>query len=236
MTREAQKDIERLKAGEPLDYVIGSVQFLGCKIDLSKGPFIPRPETEYWVERVVEEIKYQISNTKYKIQVLDLFAGSGCVGIAILKHVPHAVLDFVEKSKKFGEQIKINAEINRIDSKRYRILQSNVFSNIAGKYDYIFANPPYIAESRKNRVQKSVLQWEPKSALFGGKDGLRYIRVLLQRAQDHLAPGGKLYMEFDSFQKNAIAKLLHKFGWEHFAFFRDQYGKWRYAVAEDHKS
>lgn len=256
-TAQTEKDIARLERGEHIDYVIGWVDFAGCRINLSKKPLIPRPETEFWVQKVIDELQRQSSRNQApysslrssprpnpmisrppspplhslsrRPRVLDIFAGSGCIGVAVLKHIPVARVDFGEKEKKLLKQIRINAKLNKIDSKHYRVFQSDIFSNIRGKYDYIFANPPYVAEARKAKVQKSVLEQEQHSAVFGGKDGLRYITKFLAEAKNYLKPNGKMYMEFDSPQKPAIAKLLKKFGYTHFEFSKDQYNKWRYA-------
>ncbi|HZX49523.1 MAG TPA: methyltransferase [Candidatus Paceibacterota bacterium] len=259
-TPEAEKDIARLKKGEHVDYVIGWVDFLGCKIDLSQQPLIPRPETEYWVGEVVEELRRGIFRnrapysapygaeprpnptisqnpspplpTGATARILDIFAGSGCVGVAVLKHVPWARVDFAEKDKNLLKQIRINARLNGISSKRYRVLQSDVFSGVKGKYDYILANPPYVPESRKSRVQKSVLEQEPYHAVFGGKDGLQYIRKFLREAKKHVVPGGAVYLEFDSLQKAEVVKLAKAAGPDGTVGVepcKDQYNKWRYA-------
>ena len=101
----------------------------------------------------------------------------------------------------------------------------------APAYDYILANPPYVAEERKARVQKSVLEQEPAYAVFGGKDGLLYIRPFLRQAKEYLKKGGSVWMEFDSPQKAAIEKLLKQYGYKKWRFEKDQYGKWRYLSA-----
>lgn len=228
MTREAEKDITRLEMGEPLDYIIGWVDFLECKIDLSRKPLIPRPETEYWAEKAIGDMrKLETKNKKSKIRCLDIFAGSGCIGIAVLKHIPLATVDFAEKERRFLKQIKVSAHLNGVDSSRYRLIQSDIFSHIFRVYDYIFANPPYVAESRKTKVQKSVLSWESRDSIFGGGDGLLYITKFLREAKKFSKPEGNIYMEFDSFQKRKIEKMLKENGYGQWEFLRDQYGKWR---------
>ncbi len=220
---------EKLRKGGPVEYSIGFVDFLGAKIDLSLRPLIPRPETKFWVRKVIREIQ----NKKAKnIQVLDLFAGSGCVGIAILKTCPDFCrrVDFAEIDGKFLNQIEINLKLNKISRTKYKLIQSDVFENIKGKYLYILANPPYVAESRKNEVQKSVLDFEPKKSLFGGNDGLFFIKKFLKEARFHLKNGGKIYLEFDPQQKEEVRKILIGSGHANHRFFKDQYGKWRYLI------
>jgi len=238
-TKQFYKDVKRLEKGEPVDFIIGWKEFLGCRIDLSKKTLIPRPETEFWAEKAVSAV---LAGKKPGARCLDLFSGSGCVGVSILAKTDILLCDIADSQIGCLKQAEINCQLNEIDAKRYRIIKSNVFSKIKDKYDYIFANPPYIPTTRKNRIQKAVLKYEPKQALFGGKDGLFYIRKFLSQAQNHLNPGGKIFMEFDGStgspqvlsQKKEIEKLLTKYkynppagGWE---FHKDQYGKWRWAV------
>jgi len=227
------KDLERLKAGEPLAYVIGFAEFLGCKIDLSKKPLIPRPETEFWVGEVLKDKPFDSAQGKI-LHILDVFSGSGCIGIAISRHVKNTKIDFVDFDKKAVEQIKINLKINPSSSKttarRSKVIRSNVFDKVVGKYDYIFANPPYIPTTRKGKVGKSVLKFEPKVALFGGADGLFYIRKFLRDAKKHLSDAGKIFIEFDSPQKKEIEKLIKKYNYNNFEFYRDQYGRWRWVT------
>ena len=244
LTEQFKKDVERLKKGEPVGYVIGFAEFLGCKIDLSKNPLIPRPETEFWVGKVIEKLKIvnslKIVNCKLKIRCLDIFAGSGCIGIAVLVHVPNLLLahrslgevgcDFTDIDENNLSQIKVNCKINGIDSKKYRVIQSDVFLNIIGKYDYIFANPPYIPTKNKNKIQRSVLKYEPGKALFGGADGLFYVKKLLKDAKSHLNPEGRIYMEFDPPQKKELEKLIKKYSYKSYKFYRDQYGRCRWVM------
>ncbi|MBI4119743.1 MAG: HemK family protein methyltransferase [Parcubacteria group bacterium] len=230
---KVEEDVERLIAGEPIDYVIGFSDFAGCKIDLSLRPLIPRAETEYWVEKAIDDI-LQVQIDAEPKRCLDMFAGSGCIGTALLSHIPFITVDFAEKEKKLLKQIKLNTYHNKIDPHRYRIIQSDIFSGIPDSYDYILANPPYIAESRKKEVQESVLEWEPQGAVFAGKDGLSAIDKFLKGARSQLNRGGKIYMEFDSHQKSHIERILDDCGYKNSEFFNDQFGKSRYLTAESY--
>lgn len=204
-----------------------SVNFLNCKIDLSKKVFIPRPETEFWVRKAIGEIgnwQLQIGN----LGILDLFAGSGCIGIAVLKNIENSFVDFVDIDEKAIEEIKINLRKNKIPKKRYRIIKSNLFENLKSeKYDIIFANPPYVALNRIDEVDKEVLENEPKRALFAGTDGMAIIERFLKEVKKYLKKNGILYMEFDSLQKEKIKNILEKEGFQ-FSFYKDQFEKTRW--------
>lgn len=258
-----EKDLERLANGEPLDYVIGFTDFLGCKIDLSQKPLIPRQETEFWVEKAISDIYFNFKSFQNRsISVLDMFSGSGCIGLAIMRHIKNAKVDFIDSQKNCLKQIKINCKLNNISKKRYKIIKSDIFSSsslrgaplrrgdeaiygsglpcpaIGGArndgfgYNYIFSNPPYIAKTKINKVGKSVLKYEPKQALFGGADGIFYINKFLKQAKNYLMPMGKIFMEFSPEQKKEIEKLLKKYNYKTYKFHKDQYGKYRWVMIE----
>ena len=215
------------KTDIPEEYKKGFVDFLGCKIDLSRRPLIPRPETEFWTKYAIVDLAALGAS---KIRVLDIFSGSGCVGVAVAKNLPLSSVDFSDIEASAIEQIKINCEINAIAPDHFRIFKSDIFAGIPkGDYDAILANPPYIDPSRIGQVQKSVLDWEPGTALFAADKGLARINEFLKQAKDFLTPEGFIYLEFDFSQKNDIIKIAREEKYLAAKFFRDQFGKWRFA-------
>lgn len=229
-------DLLRLQNGEPLAYVIGWVPFLGAKIYLDSLPLIPRAETEYWVANAIDQINKQIKEYikkygKENIKVLDLCAGSGCIGVAVLKNIEGVQVDFVEIDTAHHETIKKNILENGIDLNRTKIFGGNLFDNLNAneldscKYDFILTNPPYIDPQYINDVQDGVLKNEPHLALFGGHDGMQIVREILQNAQKFLNQNGVLCIEHEPYQAAEIQNILP--GIEPLP---DQFGVIRYSV------
>jgi release factor glutamine methyltransferase len=225
-SEEIVSDINRLKEGEPLAYVIGFVDFLDCKIDLRFRPLIPRPETEYWAELLIKNI----SNRNKPIHGLDIFSGSGCVGLALLRHPPNSQIDFVDNSLDCLAQIRLNLSLNKISPKRANVFQSNSFREIKDKYDLITANPPYIKTESFDSLPGSVKKYEPFSALIGGADGLKEIRFFLESVTEYLNKNGVFWLEFDPIQKDALTRIIDPRIDFHFG--RDQYDQWRFLVGQ----
>lgn len=205
----------------PEAYRIGWVPFIHVNIWLDSRPLIPRPETEYWVDLAIKDIKASgIENPK----VLDLCAGSGAIGVAVLKDLPEATVDFVELEPRHHSNILKNVRMNGIAEKRARIFGGDLFENIADRYDFILSNPPYLDYSL-NRVEESVLEHEPELALNGGRQGLEIIEKILNKAGEHLAPGGRLYLEHEPEQAAALGQnRLYQ------ATYEDQHGRKRFSV------
>lgn len=206
------------------------MSFLNCYIDLSKKVFRPRIETEFWVEKAIQQIS-QLPVASRQLQILDIFAGSGCIGIAILKNIKNCRVDFVDISEEAIKQIKINLKLNKIPKKRCRVIQSDMFEKLEKEqYDIILANPPYVAENRISEVQKQVLEIEPRNALFAGNNGMDYIKKFLQEVKNHLKPNGLFFLEFDPLQQQEIKKILENQNFK-FQFYKDQFHKSRWFKA-----
>lgn len=201
------RDVERLRAGEPLAYVIGWVPFLGTKIWLDSAPLIPRPETEFWAEKAISETKQRLEVQPLVLRVLDLCAGSGCVGVAVAKHLPETVVHFAELVDDHHKTIRRNIRENGIDVARTKQIGGDLFEHVTEKYDFILTNPPYIDPKLSERIEESVKAFEPELALFGGTDGMELIERIIREAPRHLNPGGVLYIEHEPEQAEKIKAL-----------------------------
>lgn len=223
-TPEYFADIKRLQAGEPLGYLIGHVPFLDTTIYLDSHPLIPRPETEYWVEKVIKEIR---SAATASPRILDLCAGSGCIGVGVAKALPSAQVTFGEIEKTHLPTIATNLESNDIDCTRYQVFPSDLFKNLSGQFDYILSNPPYI-DPVVDRAEASVKAHEPHVALYGGAHGMEIIGRIIEQAAQYLTPSGVLYIEHEPEQAAAIESLAAEHGYTATTH-KDQYDVVRYS-------
>lgn len=221
-TPEFKKDLVRIKNGEPLAFVIGWVPFLSTKIWLDSKPLIPRPETEFWVEKTISEIKKRVEVEP--LLTLDLCAGSGCIGVAILKHIPNAIVHFAEIVDDHHQTIRKNIFENKIDPTRTKQIGGNLFEHVIEKYDFILSNPPYINPELSNRVESNVKLHEPELALYGGAGGMEIIERIITEAPKYLNPGGVLYIEHEPEQTEKIKALAPQA-----EIFEDQFGVKRFA-------
>jgi HemK-like putative methylase len=231
-------DCKALALGKPLGYLIGHVPFLDCTIHLDNHPLIPRVETEWWVERAIAAIKMSsvmqpsLGNeaAQQPPRILDLCAGSGCIGVAVAHTIPDAQVDFGELSKRLIPTIEKNIQGNISIPSRCRIVHSNLFEQfpIDWKYDYILSNPPYI-DPAIDRATESVKSHEPHLALYGGTDGLEVIEQLLSTVTSHLTPNGQIWIEHEPEQVNGMSKLAEQYGFNCVSH-PDQYGVLRYSI------
>jgi release factor glutamine methyltransferase len=159
-------------------------------------------ETEFWVEKAAEELRARRLTAP---RILDLFAGSGAIGVSVLARLPEARGDFGEIEARHLPLIEKNIRENGIDAARTRVFETDVWDRVPqGGYDAVFANPPYISEGLAERVQESVLLEEPREALFAEEDGFALLRKTIEGAGPHLAEGGVLYLEHEPEQAEKI--------------------------------
>jgi release factor glutamine methyltransferase len=225
---DVSEDTQRLAAGEPLAYVIGWIPFLGLDIFLDSKPLIPRSETEWWTELLVEHLKARFVDTPFTL--LDLCAGSGAVGLAVLARCPNAMVYFGELEPAHTALIEKNIEVNNLDASRAVVRSGDLFAPfLHDTFDIIAANPPYVPAERT--LEKSVTEYEPAEAIFSGSDGLDLIRRIATHAPRYLPPGGELWMECDSEHAAESARLLQAGGAHEATIRTDLYGRERLVLA-----
>lgn len=220
-TEEFLADVKKMAEGEPLEYLLGEVEFCGAKIDLSLRPMIPRPETAHWLKFAIDEILSM--RREFVLRGLDLFSGSGCVGLAVAKNIPEATVDFIEVDPRLKAQIELSIINNNIKKLRTRVLIGDTWEGAVGKYDVIFAVPPYVPPHMKDEVMKELTAEEPLS-FFDKEDGYFYHKQVLTRAKEFLKEKGALYLEFDITQREKIEQLALEYGQATYHFLKDPYG------------
>lgn len=225
-----RRDRARLSAGEPLAYVIGDAPFLGVRIMLSRRALIPRPETEFWTERVIQFVRS--AGESRTLSVCDAFSGSGCIGIAVAAHIPQAHVDCAEIDPGVTRLARASARSAGI-SRRMRFYRSDCLDGLPREktYDIITANPPYLSRARANHIQKSVLSYEPHRALFAGDEGMELIKRTIDGLSKRLRPGGSAFIEFDSPQRDRLMQYAasRAAGWTR-TIWNDHYGRPRVLV------
>lgn len=218
-------DLKRLRSGEPLAYLIGHVPFLGCCIYLDSRPLIPRPETEFWVEKAIEKIK-----TVATPRVLDLCSGSGAIGVAVAKHCPAARVVLSDITHEHNNTVNRTIRDNGVDENQIEVVNGDLFENVSGQFDYILSNPPYI-DPALDRAELSVKAYEPPLALYGGQDGLDLLKSIIEAAPKYLTPEGQIWLEHEPEQVEAIRQSAEAAGFRASAQ-HDQYGVERYSILE----
>ncbi|MBR7092845.1 MAG: peptide chain release factor N(5)-glutamine methyltransferase [Clostridia bacterium] len=206
LTPEQQRRIEQAAARrcrrEPLQYILRSWAFLDLTLEVGPGVLIPRPETEGLCRAAAEHL----ARTGGR-RVLDLCAGTGCVGLGVASLLPGAAVTAVEKyDEAFGYLCR---NIRRYPAYRVTAVRADVLCppTVPGPFDAIVCNPPYIERGALPGLQPEV-GFEPPSALDGGEDGLLFYRAIVQGWLPLLAPGGIAVFEVGAGQAQAVQALL----------------------------
>lgn len=201
-SKKINKIVTERLTGRPLWYIIGDTEFNGCKIKVDERALIPRPETEMLAD-------YAVKSIEEGDKVLDLCTGSGCIAVSIAKNcLPKRVS--VTASDLSDAAIMLAKENARYNSVSIDFVQSDLFTNVHGRYNLIVCNPPYIKSSEIPNLQREVKNFEPKIALDGGDDGLDFYRRISKSIRSYLAKDGILLLECGEGQAEEILKLFEK--------------------------
>lgn len=200
--QELLRALEKIKKGYPLQYITHHQEFMGLNFAVNENVLIPQPDTEVLVENAIKIILDKYSNKEVKI--FDLCTGSGAIAISLKKYLPNAKVYASDISKNALEIAKINAEKNNV---KINFINSNMFENIKEKFDIIITNPPYIKSDEIVKLSKNV-QAEPKLALDGGEDGLKFYKIIAKEVSNYLNKDGTLLMEIGFDQGKVVAELF----------------------------
>ena len=190
--------IEQRVSGAPISKIIGKRLFFNSEFFVNENVLDPRPETEVVVSVALE---------KNFSTVLDLGTGTGCIVISLLKERPDVIGVSVDISKECLNVAKINAETNGVLD-RVKFIHSDWFSNVTSRFDLIVSNPPYIGLSELNDLSREVKNFDPKVALFGGRDGLNCYEAIFNDVIRFLNPGGRLITEVGYAQSSIVKKFF----------------------------
>src|SRR5437762_7151260 len=192
--------VRRRGFGEPLQHLLGTVEFAGRTFLCDKRALVPRPETE----QLVEFLKSEIRNPKSEI--LDVGTGSGVIALSLAANFPEATVTATDISEDALALARENAE--RLDlTNRVEFLTGDLLLYVNHVYDLIVANLPYVATADRAVLSREV-QHDPEGALFGGERGDEMVRKLIDTARSHLAPGGLLALEVGLGQADDLAALI----------------------------
>ena len=201
-----KKLIKSRSSGKPIAYLTGKKSFWKYEFKISEKVLIPRPDTETIIEQVLK-----ITKEKFKLKVLDIGVGSGCILLSILKEKSDFYGVGVDLSQKCIDISKINAQKLGINN-RVKFYKSDIDNFKMGKYDLIISNPPYIKTFNLKYLERDVIDFEPINALNGGLDGLSEIKKVINNSTKLIKKNGKLVLEIAFDQKNLVIKLLRNKG------------------------
>ncbi len=218
--------VRRRAKREPFQYITRRQEFYGLEFEVTPDVLIPRPETEILVEEAIKLLS-NIENPRF----CEVGVGSGCISVSILANVPHATAIGVDISPAALKVAQSNAEHHNV-AERLTLLESDVFSNVTGKFDLIASNPPYIPARDIDSLQTEVRDHEPHSALDGGADGLTIIKNLIFRSPVFLTRQGTLLIEIGFDQAAKVRELFDREVWSEPKFLPDLQGISRIVKAD----
>lgn len=209
--KQVEDGLRRLRAEEPLAYILGEWEFYGIPLYVTPDVLIPRDDTCAVAELAINKCLFLDSDPR----VLDLCCGSGCIGIAVATRVKDARVTLADISKEALTVAKKNIARNKLGGRMscVQVDARKPAAGFLGKFDLIVSNPPYVTSAEMHELPKSVAEYEPHLALYGGDDGLDFYREIVKNYSGALKPGGYLCFEFGMNQGDDVCRILEESGY-----------------------
>ncbi len=199
--------LDRRSAHEPTPYIIGHKEFFGLEFEVTRSALIPRPETETLVELAIDFAHDRYADDRFTIA--DVGAGSGVIAVALAYALPNARVFATDVSKRALALARRNAERHGVAA-RIEFVEGDTLLPIERRAEIIAANLPYVTTEDWLATPPEIREREPRGALDGGPDGLRYIRELLRQAPEKLARNGALFAEIGDRQGATVRSLARE--------------------------
>lgn len=229
-----ERVVKRRMKNEPLTKIFNSVEFMGYDFYVNKDVLSPRKETELLVELAIKSAQERLlknGHNQNKVKVLDMCCGSGCIGLAIKKILKDATdVTLADLSSDALKVAKRNAKNESV-----KIIKTDMFQDLKKdeRFDIIVCNPPYISKDEYENLSSSVKDYDPKMALVGGENGLKFYKILEEQGGKYLTPRGEIIMEIGYNEREDVQKLFKNAGFKTVAY-KDFSGLDRVVVAKNY--
>ena len=230
IVQEVEANLARLLNDEPIAYILGQWEFYGLPLHVTPDVLIPRDDTCAVAELAIRQGLFLDKDPR----ILDLCCGSGCIGLAIASRVKDAKVTLADISQKALAVAKENVALNKL-SGRVRCVSADALRPafpFLGKFDMIVSNPPYITGEEMKQLPRSVAEYEPHLALYGGEDGLDFYRSIAKNFAVALKPGGYLAFEYGDTQADDVCAILVENGYTTLERARDYNDRERAVLAQ----
>lgn len=211
--------IERRRLGEPVSYILGEKEFWSLRFEVGPEVLIPRPETECLIEEVLRFYRAPGAG----LRILDIGTGSGAIGIVLARELPDVRVAATDISAGAIAVARRNAAAHGVAG-RMDFFQGDLFAAAAGEWDIVCSNPPYVPEVAYGLLPAGIRDFEPRSALIAGPEGLDILRTIIREGAQRLKPGGRIFLEIGEGQRETVEALFRDAGHYDEIAFRKDYG------------
>lgn len=201
--------LKRRAQNEPLQYILGEVEFYGMPFKVNPSVLIPRQETEILIDVMVNSL-----DKEKPLNFLDIGTGTGNIPVTLARHFPNSTFITIDVNERALALAKGNAEINKLED-RVSFVKGDILDNSFSpgeEFDVIVSNPPYVALDQYKALQPEITKFEPREAVTDNSDGYTFYKAISQRAVGMLKPGGKLFFEVGQGQSETVALHMKNCG------------------------